>query len=110
MNPIERRVAATVRAARLRAGLSLRALAKRAATSHATLLAYEQGKKVPTATTFLRVIEASGNAVDLHIQPRVTERDGIPRGEELAAVLELAEQFPQRAARHLDFPKFGQRG
>ena len=107
---LEQRIATTLRESRARAGLSLRELAKRAGTSHSTLLAYEQAKKVPTTTTFFRVIEACGNVVDLDIQPRVTEHDGIPRGEELAAVLHLAAQFPHRASRHLDLPRFGERG
>ena len=110
MATLERRIADTLRDVRIQSGLSLRGLAQRAGTSHSTLLAYEQGKKVPTTTTFFRVIEACGNAIDLDIRPRVKERDGIPRGEELAAVLHLAEQFPHKASRHLDMPRFGRRG
>ena len=92
--------------ARARARLSLRELAERAGTSHATLSAYEKGRKVPTVTTYLRILEACGNAVDVQLLPRIRERDGIPRGEELASVLALAAQFPSRASRHLDFPVF----
>ena len=110
MKNMEQRIANTLRESRTKAGLTLRELARRAGTSHSTLLAYEHAKKVPTTTTFFRVIEACGNAVDLDIQPRVRERDGIPRGEELAAVLHLAEQFPHRASRHLGLPRFGQHG
>ena len=110
MTTLEQRIADALRNSRTRAGLSLRELAKRAGTSHSTLLAYEQAKKVPTTTTFFRVIEACGNAMDLDIRPRVKERDGIPRGEELAAVLHLAERFPSRASRHLNLPRFGRRG
>ena len=110
MTKLEQRIAETLRKTRSGAGLSLRELARRASTSHSTLLAYEQGKKVPTTTTFFRVIEACGNAIDLDIQPRVKERDGIPRGDELVAVLQLAEQFPHRASRHLNLPRFGRHG
>ncbi len=95
-------------AARLNAGLTLRQLAAKAGTSHATLSAYEQGRKVPAVTTFLRILEAAGNAVDIQLQPRVCEADGIPRGEELEAVLALAAQFPARADRHLNLPVFPQ--
>jgi transcriptional regulator with XRE-family HTH domain len=49
-----------IRSARRRAGLSLRELAARSATSHATLAAYEQGRKVPRADTMLRILEAAG--------------------------------------------------
>lgn len=98
--------AALLRCARIEAQLSLRELARRAGTSHATLSAYEQGKKVPSVITYLRILEACGNAVDIHLQPRVRERDGIPRGEELESVLALAAQFPSKASRHLGLPAF----
>ncbi|MEM8769189.1 MAG: helix-turn-helix transcriptional regulator [Pseudomonadota bacterium] len=98
--------ASLLRAARAEAQLSLRELADRANTSHATLSAYERGRKVPSITTYLRILEACGNAVDIRLNPRVRERDGIPRGEELQAVLALAAQFPVRASRHLELPAF----
>ena len=107
MTTLEQRIANILKESRTRAGLSVRELARRAGTSHPTLLAYEKGRKVPTTTTFFRVIEACGNAIDLDIKPRIKERDGIPRGEELAAVLQLAEQFPHRVPRHLNLPVFG---
>jgi transcriptional regulator with XRE-family HTH domain len=86
--------------------LSLRELARRAGTSHATLLAYENATKVPTVATFMRVLESSGYAVDIQLSPRIRERDGLDRGEELRQVLELAEQFPARLSRTLTCPKF----
>lgn len=92
--------------ARLASGLSLRELARRAGTSHATLLAYENAKKVPAITTWLRVMEAAGLAVDLVSSRRIRERDGIDRGEELATALRLAEKFPARLPRHLEAPRF----
>ena len=92
--------------ARARAGLSLRELAERARTSHATLSAYEKGRKVPSVTTYIRILEACGNAVDIRLLPRIRERDGIPRGEELESVLRLAAQFPAKASRHLELPAF----
>ncbi len=98
--------ASLLRTARVEAKLSLRELADRANTSHATLSAYEKGRKVPSVTTYLRILEACGNAVDIRLSPRVRERDGIPRGEELEAVLALAAQFPSRTSRHLQFPVF----
>jgi transcriptional regulator with XRE-family HTH domain len=101
-----RAIAATLRHARTNAGLPLRALAARAGTSHATLSAYEQGRKVPSATTFLRILEACGNAVDIALHRRIRERDGVPRGEELEAVLRLAAQFPAHASRRLELPAF----
>jgi transcriptional regulator with XRE-family HTH domain len=95
-----------LRDARVNANLSLRELAARANTSHATLSAYEQGRKIPSVTTFLRILEASGNAVEIALHKRIRETDGIPRGEELESVLRLASQFPSRVSRHLDLPVF----
>ncbi len=89
------------------AGLSLRELARLAGTSHATLSQYEQGHKTPSVEVFLRVLEAAGYSVDLLLRKRIRERRGMPRGEELAQVLELAEQFPVQASAELEFPRFG---
>lgn len=101
------RTATLIRATRLRVGLSLRELARRAGTSHSTLLAYEQGRKIPSTHTFFRILEACGFEVDIDLQPRVREYDGIPRGDELAAVLRLAGQFPSRVSRRLELQRFG---
>lgn len=99
------RIAATLSRARREAGLSLRELARRAGTSHATILAYERGTKVPGAATFLRLLEACGYAVDIRLHRRIRERDGLERGDELEQVLRLAEQFPVRVPRRMDYPR-----
>ncbi|MCZ6709829.1 MAG: helix-turn-helix transcriptional regulator [Gammaproteobacteria bacterium] len=93
--------------ARVRAELSLREVARRAGTSHATLLAYEHGRKTPSIVTFLRVLDACGFAVDFDLSPRVRWQDGIGRGEELAQVLTLAAQFPAKVPRRMGYPVFG---
>jgi transcriptional regulator with XRE-family HTH domain len=100
------RVATTLRRARSAAGLSLRELAKRASTSHATILAYEKGTKTPGAATFLRLLEACGYGVDIHLTPRIRRRDGLDRGDELEQVLRLAEQFPVRVPKKITYPRF----
>ena len=99
-------IGALMRGARTRSGLGLRAVARRAGTSHATLSAYEKNQKVPSISTFLRILEACSYSIDITLRPRVRERHGMPRGEELAQVLELAEQFPARSSKTLDFPIF----
>lgn len=99
--------AATIRRARTDAGLSLRELAVRAGTSHATLSAYEHGRTVPTAATLDRVVSAAGFALDVQLRPRQRGTQTLPRGDELAAVLRLAGAFPARHARALDAPVFG---
>ncbi|HEY2775819.1 MAG TPA: helix-turn-helix domain-containing protein [Candidatus Binatia bacterium] len=92
--------------ARRRAGLTLRSAAAKAATSHATIAAYEAGRKSPTLPTLLRILGSYGFAANIELSLRIRERDGIPRGEELEEALALAESFPARAGRALAFPKF----
>jgi transcriptional regulator with XRE-family HTH domain len=99
--------AVELRRARLRAGLTLRALARRAGTSHATLAAYESGRKVPSVDTFDRVVRAAGFRPGLELTPAVGGLDPAERGRELVEVLELAARFPARHARTLRFPRFG---
>ena len=89
-------------------GLSLRQLARQANTSHATLNAYITGSKSPSTATLERVIAACGYALDVSLRPRVRFSNGVPRGEELADVLALAEQFPVRYSKELDAPIFAE--
>ena len=93
--------------ARQLAGLSLREVARRARTSHATLHTYETGKKTPSVATFLRILETCGFAVDFELSVRIRWQDGIYRGDELEQVLSLAGEFPSRVSRYMDYPKFG---
>jgi transcriptional regulator with XRE-family HTH domain len=99
--------AAELRAARRRAGLTLRELARRAGTSHATLAAYESGRKVPSVATFNRIVRAAGYRPGLDLAPAVGGPDPGDRGRELLEVLELAARFPARHTRTLRFPRFG---
>jgi len=96
-----------LRRARRRAGMSLRQLAGRAGTSHATLAAYESGRKVPSVETFDRILRASGVDPVLELTPAVGGTDPADRGRELAEVLELAAQFPARHTKQLRAPRFG---
>ena len=98
--------ATTIRRVRARSGLSLRALAARADTSHSTLSAYEAGRKVPTVDTLDRIVRAAGYELGAELTPAVGGVDRAARGRELAEVLELAEQFPARHEAELDFPVF----
>lgn len=102
-------IAHVLRTARRRAGLSLRELAARCGTSHATLSAYEQGRKLPRADTLVRILDATGTAlVPVPIQ-RVEHsfEARVAKGEELVQALRLAAVFPARASRHIDYPRFG---
>ena len=103
--------ARTLRRARRTAGLTLRALAERAGTSHATLAAYEAGRAVPRVDTLDRILRAAGYAADIDVTRRAdaTEAERVAKGEELREALELAAMFPARHAARLRFPRFPQR-
>ncbi len=70
----------TLRRVRLRSGLSLRALAARADTSHSTLSAYEAGRKVPTVETLDRIVRAAGFELGVELTPAVGGADREARG------------------------------
>ena len=80
-----------IRSARQRAGLSLRALAERVGIPHSAMGAYESGAETPDAETLDWIITCAT----------------LDRGEELAALLELAEQLPTRHSPTLEYPVFG---
>lgn len=93
-----------LREARDESGLTLRALADRANTSHSAVASYESGSKHPNSRTLVRLIDAAGFAIDYSLSPRWREHTGLARGDELCQVLELAEQFPARHAAELEYP------
>ncbi|MBC8363819.1 MAG: helix-turn-helix transcriptional regulator [Actinobacteria bacterium] len=97
---------ALIRRARRRSGLGLRALARAAGTSHATLSAYESGSVTPSVATLERIVGAAGFTIQTELRPRVDAGSRLPRGEELAAVLELAAKFPARHSPTLEYPPF----
>ena len=101
--------ARTLRVARRRSGLSLRELAPRPGTSHATISAYEAGRVTPSVDTLDRIVRAAGFSVAPSLERRVGDEDGDPaaRGRELEEVLELAGLFPARHAPTLEMPIFG---
>lgn len=100
--------AGVLRVARRRSRLSSRALARRAGTSHATLLAYESGRKIPRVDTLERIVRAAGFAAEVDLAPRPDADDAerLTKGRELAEVLELAAQLPAHHERTLPYPRF----
>jgi transcriptional regulator with XRE-family HTH domain len=101
---------ALLEAARNRSGLSLREIARRAGTSHATLSAYLHGTKTPSLETLVRIVESCGLGVEFSLEVRIRSANGVPRGEELEQVLRLAGQFPASPERAPRFPVFPRRG
>lgn len=93
----------TLRYARERAGLSLRAAAARAGIAPSSLFAYERGVRSPPAAPLFEILESLGQSVRIELEPRIRERNGVPRGEELVQVIRLAEQFPPRHRPEIKF-------
>jgi transcriptional regulator with XRE-family HTH domain len=91
-----------LRTARRAAGLSQRELARRAGTSQPALAAVESGRKQPTVATLARWLDAAGAGLALESHDaRVLRR----RGEELVAVLRLAQALPYRPSPALRYPR-----
>jgi transcriptional regulator with XRE-family HTH domain len=91
-----------LRRARREAGLTQRELAARAGTSQAAIAAVETGRKQPSVATLSRWLDVAG--AGLALQPaeeiRLTRR-----GEDLVAVLRLAQALPSRRRSELRFPR-----
>lgn len=100
--------ATTLRRVRAGAGLSLRVLAERAGTSHATLTAYESGRVVPRVDTLARILRAAGYSADIAVsrRPDATRAQREAKGRELAQALDLAGHFPARHPPTLRYPRF----
>lgn len=103
--------AVVLRRARLASGLTLRALAARGGTSHATLAAYEAGRTVPRVDTLDRILRAAGYSTDIvtSARPDATDAERVAKGRELYLALDLAAQFPARHAAAIDAPPFPRR-
>jgi transcriptional regulator with XRE-family HTH domain len=91
-----------LRRARTDAGLTQRQLADRAGTSQPAVAAVEAGRKQPTVATLSRWLEAAGAGLALETAADLRLRR---RGEELVAVLALAQALPYRPSRTLRFPR-----
>ena len=71
--------------------------------------AYLHGRKTPSVETLMRIVNACDFAVDWELRPRIRQRHGMPRGEELAQVLRLADQFPSNPEKNPNYPRFPSR-
>ena len=77
--PRHSQAAALLRAARQHAGLTQRALARRAATTQSVIARIEGGDTIPGWETLERVLRAAGFDLRAEIVPRATARSHIMR-------------------------------
>lgn len=98
---------ALITAARCRAGMSKRELARRAKTSPAAIVTYEQGTRDPSVETLNRILNAAGSPASVRLGTR-SRPDPAVAALRLEQVLELADALPHRkASRTLPYPRFG---
>ncbi len=98
---------ALITTARCRAGLSKRELARRAKTSPAAIVTYEQGTRDPSVETLNRILNAAGSPASVRLGTR-SRPDPAVAARRLEEVLELADALPHRTpARTLAYPRFG---
>jgi len=90
--------------ARLAAGMSQAALARKAGIPRSVLNAYEHGKRQPGADSLAAILAAAG--FTLRLESRI---DRERNAKILAQVLDLAEQLPWRPRRTLRYPQFARR-
>jgi len=97
--------ATLLREARTRAGLSQRALARRAGTAQSVIARIEKGQTSPTWETLERLLDAAGVDMSAQLEPRVVVGshmlDDVPRilaltpEQNLEEVKNLSEFLPQ---------------
>ena len=86
--------------------MSKRELARRAGTSPAAIVTYEQGSRDPTVETLVRIVKATGADADVRLAAGIGPDPEIA-GQRLVQVLDLADQLPRRpASRRVAFPSF----
>ncbi|HVT64219.1 MAG TPA: helix-turn-helix transcriptional regulator [Mycobacteriales bacterium] len=91
-----------LRDVRGRAGLSQNELARRSGVASTLISAYENGRRVPSGDTLLKLVEACGGSVDV----TTTVERGRDAAAQLAQVAAIAMALPRRAAGPLEYPSF----
>jgi uncharacterized protein len=66
---MEPTAASLLRDARTKAGLTQTQLAKHAGVTQSVISAYESGRREPSFATLKRLVEATGNSLDVALQP-----------------------------------------
>jgi transcriptional regulator with XRE-family HTH domain len=89
-----------IRTVRRRRGLTQAQLAARAGTSQPVVSAYEHGRRDPTFATLVKLIEASGELLQIDAGPPRSDlpmaRDPQEHNRRLLDVLSLADAIPAR--------------
>ena len=99
--------ATMISAARRHAGLSKRELARRAKTSPAAIVTYEQGTRDPSVETLNRILAAAGSVASVRLRTEARP-DPAVAARRLEQVLGLADALPhRRPSRALPYPRFG---
>jgi transcriptional regulator with XRE-family HTH domain len=93
--------ATIIKTARQRAGLSVRATARRAGTSASTLCAYESGASIPSFATLNRIVNATGNRLTVALQEQTPDEQ---RAKEIEQLLRFADQVPLKKSGPLRYP------
>lgn len=100
---------ATVRDARLRAGLTQAELARRAGTSQVTVSAYERDRKRPSRATLGRLVGACGVQLRVDEAPFPVRRPSAAEleraGRILTEVIAVAALLPTRHDQVLRYPR-----
>jgi transcriptional regulator with XRE-family HTH domain len=98
-----------IRDARQAAGLTQKQLAALAGTSQPTVAIYESGRRDPSTSTLIRLVEACGGRLRIemgHAPVRTQSQAELKRaGEKFIEVLDLAERLPTKHSPDLNFPR-----
>ena len=98
-----------IRDARQAAGLTQKQLAALAGTSQPTVAIYESGRRDPSTSTLIRLVEACGGELRLstgHQRVRTPSKNDLERaGKQLVDVLDLASKLPTSHSPDLKFPR-----
>ena len=82
-------------------GYSQAELARRSGIPRTAINAYEQGRRVPTSTTLVRLVEACAHTLVATPRPQIDLR---ANARALEQVLDLADMLPIRRRERLAFP------
>jgi transcriptional regulator with XRE-family HTH domain len=91
-----------LREVRQRAGLSQNELARRSGVAATLISTYENGRRVPSGDTLIKLVEACGGSIDV---TTTVERARDAAGQ-LEQVTALAMALPRRDPGPLDYPSF----